>query len=101
MKTTRPSFVTRHAGIVRVIVGTALILTVPLVAMQFTDEVDWDIADFLIIGILLLVAGTTFELILRKVKNVHHRITLGVILLLVVLYVWAELAVGIFTNWGS
>ena len=101
MKTTQPSFVKRHAGIVRVIVGTALILTVPLVAMQFTDEVDWDIADFLIIGILLLVAGTTFELILRKVKNVHHRITLGVILLLVVLYIWAELAVGIFTNWGS
>jgi len=31
---------------IRIVLGTAAILLVPLIAMQFTDEVKWDLTDF-------------------------------------------------------
>jgi hypothetical protein len=39
--------------VLRIAFGTALILLVPLVAMQFTDEVNWGVADFVLAGALL------------------------------------------------
>lgn len=38
----------------------ALMPLLPLVAMQFTDEVDWSASDFAVFGTMLLVAGSTF-----------------------------------------
>ena len=34
--------------------------------MQFTDEVNWDVADFVIFGVLLFGVGITYELAARK-----------------------------------
>ncbi len=87
MKNTRPLI------IVAVIVG---ILMIPLIAMQFTNEVDWDARDFIIMGALLLITGLAIEVALRKFRSVQSRlIACGVILALLFL-TWAELAVGIF-----
>lgn len=95
-------FIIMHnKNIIRIALGTAFILMIPLVAMQFTDEVAWDLADFVIIGALLLGTGLMYELITRKVSNIKHRSAIGVALVVALLYIWAELAVGIFTNWGS
>jgi len=88
-------------NIIRIALGTALILLIPLVAMQFSKEVDWDFADFIIIGTLLFGTGLAYELIASRLRNKNHRIVAGVVLLILLLYVWAELAVGIFTNLGS
>ncbi len=74
----------------------ASLLLLPLVAMQFTDEVKWTLSDFVVAGILLLVAGLAVELTMRKVKTAKLRIIACVALLLVFLLLWAELAVGIF-----
>ena len=43
----------------------ALILLLPLLAMQFTTEVAWDFADFMIFGALLAGAGGAYELAMR------------------------------------
>lgn len=80
----------------RVVLITALILAVPLVAMRFTIEVDWDLRDFTIIGILLLATGFTFELGIRKIRNPNYRIMAGLVLFGALFLIWAELAVGIF-----
>ncbi len=74
----------------------ASLLLLPLVAMQFTDEVKWTLSDFVVAGILLLVAGLAVEFTMRKVKTTKLRIVACVVLLLVFLLLWAELAVGIF-----
>ncbi len=87
--------------ILRIALGTALILSIPLAAMQFSAEVNWDLADFTIIGILLFSAGLLYELIASQLPNKNHRFATGIVILLTVLYIWAELAVGIFTTWGS
>lgn len=80
---------------------TAGILLIPLIAMQFSDGWNWDLSDFIIIGILLFVTGTILNLINLKVRDKTHRIMLAIGVLLLFLYVYAELAVGIFTNLGS
>ncbi|AKA33804.1 hypothetical protein [Flagellimonas lutaonensis] len=75
--------------------GLALLL-LPLVVMQFTDEVDWSPSDFLVMGVLLAAAIFIIELILRRVVKKQHRVALCIVVLLVFLLVWAELGVGIF-----
>ena len=79
-----------------ILLGTALLLLMPLVAMQFTDSVKWSPFDFVVAGILLFSTGLTFELAVRKIKTTKHRKIAGVVLLMVLFVVWVELAVGIF-----
>ncbi|RTE87783.1 hypothetical protein EYQ95_04445 [Lysobacter sp. N42] len=81
-------------------VATCLLLLVPFIAMQLTPEVNWSLSDFIIMGGLLFVSGSSFVLIARKTQA-KHRILVGVLVLALTLYIWAELAVGIFTNLGS
>lgn len=73
-----------------------LILLLPLVAMQFTDEVNWSFFDFVVAGILLFGTGGFIELALRKIKVVKQRIWIVAGILIALFLVWAELAVGIF-----
>jgi hypothetical protein len=82
--------------IIRLVLATGIILLIPLLAMQFTDEVDWGLFDFIIIGTLLMTAGLTYEFLSKKVKTTQHRIILAIVLAIALLLVWAELAVGIF-----
>ncbi|MEL7185359.1 MAG: hypothetical protein AAFN50_02845 [Pseudomonadota bacterium] len=84
----------------RVAVCTVLLLLIPLIAMQFTSEVNWSRADFAIMGVLLFGFGSAFVLIARKVQR-KRRLVVGVVLAVLFLWLWAELAVGVFTNWGS
>lgn len=71
-------------------------LAVPLIAMQFSKEVNWQAFDFVIASILLFGTAFACDFILTNVKDTKRRvfICLGVLLLLFV--IWAELAVGIF-----
>jgi hypothetical protein len=64
--------------------------------MQFTDEVNWTLPDFVVAGVLLLGTGFMCELVMRKVNKIKYRIAICVALLAVLLLIWLELAVGIF-----
>jgi hypothetical protein len=72
------------------------LLLIPLVAMQFTDQVNWDITDFIVMGGLLLATGLCIELIIRKVSSIDKRAYIILGILIVFLLIWAELAVGVF-----
>lgn len=71
------------------------ILLIPFIAMQFTDEVNWEAGDFLLAFILLSTMGFSvyFALNLMNIKLKWLTITLIVFLFILV---WIELAVGIF-----
>jgi hypothetical protein len=72
------------------------LLCIPLIAMQFTTEVRWDLKDFITAGILLAGTGSLVDLVLRKVKRPGYRLALCGGLLISLFLVWAELAVGVF-----
>jgi hypothetical protein len=79
--------------------ATGAVLLVPLVAMQFTEEVDWRANDFVVAGMLLFGAGSLFVLAMRMPPR--YRIISAAAVMVAFLYLYVELAVGLFTNWGS
>jgi len=79
-----------------ILTAVPILLLIPFVAMQFTDEVVWTSLDFVVMGILLLSTGLLCELVLRKVIKIKYRIVLCIAILVGFLILWAELAVGIF-----
>ena len=73
----------------------ALILLLPLVAMQFTDEVIWDETDFAVIGVMLFGACGAYELAARMTGNIAYRAAVGVAVVAAFILIWINLAVGI------
>ncbi|MBA3724316.1 MAG: hypothetical protein H0W89_05540 [Candidatus Levybacteria bacterium] len=79
--------------------ATVFILMIPLIAMQITSEVNWDEIDFIVMGALLFGTGSMFVLAARKTRK--YRIIIGIVFAAALFWLWAELAVGVFTTWGS
>jgi hypothetical protein len=79
-------------------VVVALILLIPLVAMQFTSEVNWTLIDFAFASVLLFGTGLTYELVARKGGGIAYRVAVGVALTAAFLLVWINGAVGIIGN---
>ena len=73
----------------------ALLLFIPIIAMQFTAEVNWTQFDFIVAAVLLLSTGLAIDFVIRKVIGNKYRIALSVALLAMLLLIWAELAVGV------
>ncbi len=75
--------------------AAAIILLLPLIAMQFTDELVWDVTDFAILGALLVGVGVTFELVARTTDNSADRFAVGVALAAALILVLVNSGVGI------
>ena len=99
METKNTDIIAQNKIFLWIALGTGLLLLVPLIAMQFTGEVNWTLSDFIVMGTLIFTASSLFVLTARKVRK--NRLVVGAVFLLAFLWLWAELAVGIFTNWGS
>lgn len=88
-------FLKKNTIFIWLAIATATILLVPLIG-----EWPWTLSDFIVMGALLFGSSSLFVLVARKVER-RHRLMVGGAILLGVLWLWAELAVGVFTNWGS
>lgn len=75
--------------------GATALLLLPLVAMQFTAEVNWDPFDFAVAAALLYGAVLSFQLSTRNARNTFFRAACGLAVLTVLMLIWANLAVGI------
>lgn len=84
----------KRAVIITIVI--AVLLLIPAIAMQFTNEVNWETSDFIIAAALLCGTGLACEVILRTVTKPIHRIIICGIVVVALLLVWAEMAVGIF-----
>lgn len=75
-----------------------LVLLLPLVAMQFTREVNWTFGDFLFAAMLVGLVGLTLELAVRTSRNPSYRGGVGAAIAASFLIVWANGAVGMIGN---
>ena len=74
----------------------ALLLAVAFFCNLFVEGFNWSLPDFVIAGILLF--GTTFviSLVVNSKKSLSSKLIICGIVLLVLILIWIELAVGIF-----
>ena len=70
---------------------------IPLIAMLITDEVQWSVFDFLIMGGILISFALIGNYIYTTYKE-QKRTWFLYVLALVFLLLWTELAVGIFNS---
>lgn len=94
---------------VRVALVTLAILTIPLVLTLSNPTAhinggagggwDWSPGDFVVMGAMIFGTGLLLDWTIQK-GGKNRFIIAGVIMFLFV-WLWAELAVGVFTNWGS
>lgn len=81
--------------LLRVVLGTAALLMIPLVAMQFTREVNWTASDFVIMGVLLFGTGLLLQFAANRLRSTRSRLAALAAIGFAFLFIWAELAVGI------
>ena len=78
--------------------GAVGLLLLPAIAMQFTDEVDWQANDFVAMGVMLLVVCIAYEIAARMARNNAYMVAAGIAAGASFLTVWVNLAVGIIGN---
>ena len=81
---------------IRILLIVGLLLLIPLIAMQLTNEVNWSFFDFIIMGGMLIITGLLIGIILKKVNNSKNRLILIVTIVMIFFLIWGELAVGLF-----
>ena len=81
---------------VRILPIVGLLLLIPLIAMQLTDEVNWSFFDFVIMGVMLSITGLAIGIIIKKIKYYKYRNIFITIIVMIFLLTWAELGVGLF-----
>ena len=85
----------QRKSIIRVLIGVTIILLVPAVAMQFTDEVRWAPFDFLAASALLISSGLVFVYLSDRTNDIRHKAAIGVAVATVLFVIWLQLAARI------
>lgn len=78
--------------------GACALLMLPLVAMQFTAEVNWTLSDFVVMGVMLGLVCVAFEIAVRVARTHAYVVAAGIAVGAAFLMTWANLAVGIIGN---
>lgn len=81
-------------GIFRSALGSLAILSIP-----FLFQWPWTLSDFIVMGTMLFVTGNMLNFVLSK--SGKYKIPAALVIVFLFLWLWVELAVGLFTNWGS
>ncbi len=80
----------------------AFVLLIPLLAMQFIEQVQWALGDFILAGVLLFGVGILINFVMLRVRGRFYRIALVAGIGIGLVLVWMEFAVGIFgTPWAG
>ena len=81
---------------IKILPIVGIILLIPMIAMQLTDEVNWSFFDFVIMGVMLSITGLALGIIIKKIKDYKYRNIFITIIVMIFLLIWAELGVGLF-----
>ena len=70
---------------------TLCLLLLPLVAMQFTAEVNWGLGDFVVAGVLFSSFGYLYAVLTKSSSNIGRRVAVGLLVMGLFMLVWLSL----------
>jgi hypothetical protein len=73
----------------------ALVLLIPVIGMQVSDEWNWDLFDFIFAVVVLFGAAVAYEVVASRGGTFAYRAAVGVAVLTGLVLVWINAAVGI------
>ena len=82
-------------SVVRVALGVAIVTSLPLIAMQFRDEMVWSLADFVLVAVVLTVIGVAIELAVRRAGGIGAAIGIAALGVAAALFGEADDAPGL------
>lgn len=88
-------------NVLRAVAVSGGILLVVWMMAFVSAEIQWSVFDYIVAGIMLFAVAGAVELIVARVSNQRQRLLLLAVVGVVFMYLWAELAVGVFINLGS
>lgn len=97
----RSRHVPAYRSTIRLVLATTLLLSVPLVAMQFSDDVAWTASDFVFAGTVLIGTGLLYQVAARRAGDLGYRMAAAVGLGSALMLVWAIGAVGVIGEDGD
>ena len=77
---------------------TLCLLAIPAIGMCFSSDIHWGVLDFLVMGALFFITGLVVSVAWKKVTQKKLRLLVVLLIVILFLIVWAELAVGIFDS---
>lgn len=80
--------------LMRTALVVGLILLIPLCGNFFVNGWNWDLLDFVTMGALLFCTGLAIDFAARKVHNPAYRAIAIATIVLALIAIWTELAVG-------
>jgi len=91
----------RSGSTIFIVLAVGALLLIPLVAMQFSDEVVWTLSDFAFAGTLLLGTALLFDAARKRVRGRAYRAAAGLALGTSLFLVWTIGAVGVIGEDGD
>ena len=77
------------------IIYTLILLTIPFLCNMYINDFNWSLVDFIIMGALIFLCLSFTDFIRKKFSGINEILAIMIIVLVFIL-LWAELAVGIF-----
>jgi hypothetical protein len=81
----------KNTRLICILLAVPALLLIPYMAMRFTNEVNWTLGDFIVMGAMLLVTGLAIEIALRIVKTAWVRVAAVAAVLFGFLMLWGTL----------
>ncbi len=78
------------------LLGSYGLMLLPYIASQNSEGGGWDLFDLFIGGAMLFALGMSIQFLMRKLKGKKIRIPIIILVVLIFILIWIELAVGIF-----
>ena len=81
----------KNIRLICILLAVPALLLIPYIAMRFTNEVNWTMGDFIVMGAMLLVTGLAIEVALRLFETTWSRIAAVAAVLFGFVMVWGTL----------
>lgn len=78
-----------------IVLSVVALLFAVFVVSSLTDEVNWQLPDYIIAGLLLFSIGAAYDAVTKRITSVRERLVVVGALTATLLLSWVQLAVGV------